>query len=174
MHHCRLLVQYIFRFSLCWRISPKEALPFGQYWGIYWVRKALFSFTLFSYYQGEGTSQDKSDTCRNFDILIFKKLMFRTLIIFFFFFIFLIFIFLSFKSLRKQTYKGQHSYLQEFGGWSTYPLQFSICPLFPYLAKTMWVYRNISVYITTCDNFSICIVCIQLETFSMESSVIFY
>lgn len=94
--------------------------------------------------------------------------MFWTLFFFFFF--------LSFKSFRKQkqTYKRQHSYLQEFGGSSTYPLQFSICPLFPYLAKTMWVYRNISVYITTCDNFSICIVCIQLETFSMESSVIFY
>lgn len=93
-----------------------------------------------------------------------------------FFFFLLSFFFLSFKSLRKQKqiYKRQHSYLQEFRGWSTYPLQFSICPLFPYLAKTMWVYRNISVYITTCDNFSICIVCIQLETFSMESSVIFY
>ena len=29
------------------------------------------------------------------------------------------------------------------------------------------------LYISTYDSFSICIVCIQLETFSMESSVIF-
>lgn len=153
---------------------PKKALPFDQYWGIYLVRKHLLSFTLFLFYPGDGTSQNKSEMCRNCDILIFKKWMFWTRI--FFFILLLSFLFMSFKSLRKlkQTYQRQHSYLQELGGCSPYPLHFSICPLFPYLAKTMWVYRNISVYITTCDNFSICIVCIQLKTLSMESSVIFY
>lgn len=62
----------------------QKALPFDQYWGIYLVRKHLLSFTLFSFYQGEGTSQNRSEMCRNFDTLIFKKLMFWTLIFFFF------------------------------------------------------------------------------------------
>lgn len=35
------------------------------------------------------------------------------------------------------------------------------------------VCTEILLYISTHDSFSICIVCIQLETFSMESSVIF-
>lgn len=75
---------------------------------------------------------------------------------------------------NKENPKRQHPYLQMPLVFELTSFHFSICPWFPYIAKTMWVYRNISVYnITTFDNFSICIVCIQSETFSMESSVIF-
>lgn len=159
--------------SLLLKDFPKKAVPFDQYWGIYSVRKHLLLLHCFYFIKEMGHHRIKVRCAETLIFLFLRNWCFGHGSFFFFFFPFFS---LSFKSLRKQkqTYQKQHSYLQEFGGCSPYPLHFSICPLFPYLAKTMWVYRNISVYITTCDNFSICIVCIQLETFSMESSVIFY